>query len=113
MVPEHVVSLLFLLERVARLEPHELVQIEQNVKQHPGDVPFVGPGEVRQGDGLGVHGVDHVDHLAQHVLKVDRLLAQTRHAVQLDFVEVPHLLGHQPAVAIEITAHEPVPQSRL
>ena len=112
-LPEHVVSLLLLLERIARLESHEFVQVEQNVEQHPGDVAFVGSSKVRQGNGLGVHGVDHVDHLAQHVLEVDWLLSQTRHSMQLDFVEVSHLLGHQPAVAVEIAADEPVPQRGL
>ena len=45
-VPEHVISFLLLLERVTCFEPHELVQIEQDIEQYPGDVPFVRSGEV-------------------------------------------------------------------
>ena len=45
-VPEHVISFLLLLEWVARFEPHELMQIEQNIEQYPGNVAFVRSGEV-------------------------------------------------------------------
>lgn len=41
-------------------------------------VSLVGLGEVAEGDGLAVHGADHVHHLAQHVLEVDSLLALQR-----------------------------------
>ena len=39
------------------------------------DHSFVGFDHVLNGDALGVLGVHHVDHLAQHVLELNALLA--------------------------------------
>ena len=70
---EHVVALLFLLERVSRLEAHELVQVEEHVEQHPADRLLAC--KVLEGDGQRVLGTDHVQHLAQHVPEIHALLS--------------------------------------
>ena len=50
---------------------HAHTQAEKLTADHS----FVGFDHVLDGDALGVLGVHHVDHLAQHVLELNALLA--------------------------------------
>ena len=68
--------------------------------------------EVFDGEGPRVDWTDEVDHLAQHVLEQNRLLADAGHSMQLRAIEVPHLLRGDATVSIQIATCEPASKSK-
>ena len=75
-------------ERVPRLEGDEFVEVEQDIEQGARQ-PAIAFQVPQCKAALGAR-LDHVMHLAEHVLEQHRLLTQALHPMQLLLVEVLH-----------------------
>ena len=67
------------------------MEVEEGVEEDAGKGPM--PLEVSQREGALLLRCQHVMHLAEDVLKQDRLLIQALHAVELLLIEELHVIS--------------------